>query len=141
MEMLINCTKCKQEKPATREFFRAHKGKRNGLDSWCTACRNIYRTERRNNFPPKEWNVPETELEKFRLAKQYGDCIICGEVAATVDHNHKTGRIRGPLCQNCNLGLGHFKDSPQLLELAALYLKGKCVCGECTVFWGDNYHD
>ena len=139
MEMLTTCSKCKVKKPATKEFFKAHKGKLNGLDSWCTECRNTYRSELRKKIPPKDWKVPPEELPRFKLAKEYGECIICGDTATTVDHDHSTGRIRGPLCQRCNLGLGHFRDAPELLRKAALYLEGKCECGQCAVFWGGNY--
>lgn len=38
-----------------------------------------------------------------------------------VDHNHKTNKIRGLLCINCNQGLGKFQDSPDLLRKAADY--------------------
>jgi hypothetical protein len=39
-----------------------------------------------------------------------------------VDHNHKTGVIRGLLCKTCNVGIGYLKDSPLLLMAAADYL-------------------
>ncbi len=66
--------------------------------------------------------------------KQNNVCAICGnpEIAIdqrgklrnlAVDHCHKTGKIRGLLCTNCNKGLGHFKDSPDLLTKAIEYLK------------------
>ncbi len=42
-----------------------------------------------------------------------------------VDHCHKTGKIRGLLCASCNGGLGLFKDNPQALANAILYLKAK----------------
>lgn len=40
-----------------------------------------------------------------------------------VDHDHKSGAIRGLLCDGCNWGLGHFRDSPEVLEKAAIYLR------------------
>lgn len=41
------------------------------------------------------------------------------------DHCHKTGKPRGFLCQNCNLGLGFFKDSIERLRKAISYLETK----------------
>lgn len=60
---------------------------------------------------------------------QHGKCAICGAPPTvrkknlTVDHSHKTGKVRELLCQNCNSGLGHFKDDPGLLILATNYLR------------------
>jgi hypothetical protein len=57
------------------------------------------------------------------------ECAICGKVAEWGkrglhrDHDHKTGKTRGYLCHNCNVGLGHFKDSPKLLQKAIEYLE------------------
>lgn len=39
-----------------------------------------------------------------------------------IDHDHQTGKVRGLLCYNCNVGLGMLQDSPQLLEKAARYV-------------------
>lgn len=51
------------------------------------------------------------------------ECTICGTNSdLVVDHNHKTNKIRGMLCQRCNQGLGQFKDDPMLLEMARIYL-------------------
>ena len=64
--------------------------------------------------------------EYFRLLKdvQDGRCAICGEQPDTlcVDHNHESGAIRGLLCKKCNLGIGNFRDDPQLLYGAFVYI-------------------
>lgn len=61
------------------------------------------------------------------LEKQDRRCAICSELLLAgkfaVDHCHRTGAVRGFLCYQCNLGLGHFKDSYRSLIRAARYLK------------------
>lgn len=49
-------------------------------------------------------------------------CQICSEVATRIDHSHTTNKVRGGLCNNCNTGLGMFKDNSELLEKAIKYL-------------------
>ena len=59
--------------------------------------------------------------------KQEGKCKICGEETDEylhVDHDKKTGEVRGLLCKQCNLGLGNFKDNPDYLKKAIKYLEG-----------------
>ena len=69
-----------------------------------------------------------TEQFQARLDKQGHVCAICGGRTPNreldVDHDHKTGAIRGLLCHYCNTGIAKFRDDPALLQRAAAYLKG-----------------
>lgn len=136
--MLISkaCTKCNTVKPLDIKHFRVNKHMTLGFDSWCRSCANEYRNNLRKLNPPKEWGISKSEVERFIEAKASEECIICGLPAQAVDHDHITKRIRGSLCHRCNMGLGQFRDNPELLELAAMYLRGECACGECEVKWG-----
>jgi hypothetical protein len=71
-------------------------------------------------------------LERYNelLAKQEGVCAICKKLEVNsrikrlvVDHDHKTGKIRGLLCHRCNCGIGYMKDDLQLLQMAIEYLR------------------
>ena len=69
------------------------------------------------------------------LKAQNNVCAICGgegftmaahhKVKLVVDHDHRTGVVRGLLCHNCNRALGLLKDSPLTLNNAVKYLE-KC---------------
>jgi hypothetical protein len=65
------------------------------------------------------------------FAKQGGLCAICFTSDPSpqdhfcVDHCHETGAIRGLLCRNCNLTLGHARDNEQFLFNAITYLMEK----------------
>lgn len=65
-------------------------------------------------------------LEAFAalLAGQENRCAICRTPDGNwvVDHDHKSGDVRGILCRQCNTGLGCFKDSPEAAMAAAKYL-------------------
>lgn len=54
-------------------------------------------------------------------------CAICHTPIdfdnSRIDHSHETGKVRGILCTSCNTGIGLLKDSPDVLESAAEYLR------------------
>jgi hypothetical protein len=54
----------------------------------------------------KDCNIHQSDLNK----------------ALSVDHDHKTGKIRGLLCYNCNLALGHTMDNVEILKNLTKYL-------------------
>ena len=76
-------------------------------------------------------------LDQYHAMAEAQDfqCFICGEVPEDnyggshdglhIDHHHVTGRVRGLLCGGCNVGIGMLKDSPEVCELAAHYLRSR----------------
>ena len=55
---------------------------------------------------------------------QGGKCDICmsSEKKLYVDHCHKSGEVRGLICQKCNSGIAWFNDSAEFLMRAASYV-------------------
>jgi len=74
----------------------------------------------------KKYNMTVEEHAAL-LIKQEGRCAICRGVLeqTNVDHNHKTGKVRGILCPSCNMALGLFQDSSAVLNAAKEYLDGE----------------
>ena len=58
------------------------------------------------------------------LTAQNGRCVGCGveKDNLAVDHDHVSGKIRGLLCNHCNIALGYVKDSQETLKNLAEYL-------------------
>jgi len=76
----------------------------------------------------KEFGITAEEYDTT-LELQGGVCAICRSAVADgrghrlhVDHDHRTGRVRGIICGSCNFGLGKFQDDPILLGRAIDYL-------------------
>ena len=69
-------------------------------------------------------DVPDYER---MLEEQNGGCYLCGKKpegkrALDIDHDHKTGKVRGLLCSNHNRGLGLLDDDIKILIKALEYL-------------------
>lgn len=72
------------------------------------------------------YNLTEDSYREL-LDSTMGICPICKEEfvddTVCVDHDHKTGRIRGIICHRCNLLLGRFDDDIRLILNAIGYLR------------------
>jgi len=67
------------------------------------------------------------EEYKNMTINQNGLCAICGNTdngrELSIDHCHKTNKVRGLLCKKCNSAIGFLSDDIGLLEKAIMYLK------------------
>ena len=72
----------------------------------------------------RRYGVGDAEVAAM-IEAQGGWCAICdGPLERPhVDHCHKTGKVRGILCFNCNAGLGKFGDDVEVMRLAVEYLR------------------
>ena len=94
-----------------------------------------YREKNRETLAAKQrertFGISHAEYAEFHQ-KQNGVCAICfkpetairnGKVKSlAVDHCHKTGKIRGLLCSDCNTGIGKLKEDRNILSAAIRYL-------------------
>lgn len=97
---------------------------KSGVQVYCSdTCKRNSRIETRYGMESGEWEA--------RFIAQEGKCAICGshgrgfirgEKPLVVDHDHKTGKVRGLLCGDCNTALGRFGDDPEQLRRAIAYL-------------------
>lgn len=65
--------------------------------------------------------------------KQGGRCAICDEPPTArnqhgvkplvVDHSHVTGKVRGLLCDSCNVAIGHIREDRSYAEKLLAYVE------------------
>jgi len=113
---------CKDCKPSTIENNRIRKiSKKQVKTKDPMRERNVYLKNR--------YDITIKDYETM-LSKQSNSCAICGisqsecDYLFHVDHDHKTGKVRGLLCRQCNYGLGCFKDTISNFINAIKYLGG-----------------
>ncbi|WTS96435.1 endonuclease VII domain-containing protein [Streptomyces sp. NBC_00096] len=92
-----------------------------GLSTRCKACRAV---QGRAGHLKRNYGITEAERDAM-IAAQGGVCVLCQESPAEhVDHDHRTGKVRGVLRFGCNAGIGQLKDRPDVLRRAAAYVEG-----------------
>ncbi len=112
------CPECR------REYFRAWQNKhKDKVQSW-----------------NKAWESPAKSRAR-QMRHRYGlslqeanalcdkGCQICGKKSTGkrslhIDHDHRSGKVRGVLCAGCNTAIGKLGDSVEGLKAAIRYLEG-----------------
>lgn len=141
------CPHCGVDK--LRNAFHRDRSHKDGLCSSCKMCHNSWQRAWRKNNPGKAKAINQKHRRKhgrnYDLQRFYGitlmeynlmrkkqgyGCAICRSIPfqhrLQVDHDHRTGEIRGLLCEGCNKGLGCFRDDVTRMRTAIKYLKTHC---------------
>ncbi len=130
------CKDCvRAESRASHHNPKNPSGRKKRRDTWVTRNKEkimdyqrVYRAKHREKVRIYNRNYMRIKSQKHRLDKygiddatfismmerQKGSCGMCARIfgegiAPQIDHCHKTGKVRGLLCLNCNIRLGYFE--------------------------------
>lgn len=132
------CSNCNKEKPL--DEFNLRSKNSDQRQSMCKECDNKlaltryhknkekYNKARRNSTLKRRYGITEDEYFKMFNA-QKGKCKLCGKTKPRkgakhliIDHCHSTGKVRGLLCNDCNVLLGKLKDDVNYIDRIKDYL-------------------
>ena len=138
------CKICNQLKPLTDFYQTVRNGSPYGHHGKCKEC---YIKKQQENYDPlkqRDENLKQRYGKNFGLLeynalleKQGHKCAICnstdpkgrksgrggGVDVFYVDHNHKTGEVRGLLCNVCNRTIGYVNEDVELIKNMIEYVK------------------
>ena len=125
------CNKCNEVLPVTEFHIKADKNTNHyRFNSPCKFCanhnrnKNYYKAHRRKI----KYNLSQEEYD-LKLKEQNYSCAICDihkddySKEFSVDHCHKTGKVRSLLCTQCNSGIGFFRENITIMKKAIQYVK------------------
>lgn len=141
------CTKCQEFKSwseyshkSSKRYGRIQTELHKVKQPWCKPCgasltkhyNSLLSFEtKKDRYYKRTYGISLDEFN-FRFEKQNGLCLICERElqmthlsgdSVVVDHCHINGHVRGLLCNECNRGLGYFKDNINSLSNAIKYLR------------------
>lgn len=136
-EMLQCCLRCKKVKKIT-EYHRS-KDRISGFSTTCKACMAkqhkeyrsdpdvIARIHKKSKKDSLLYKYGLTVGDYEDLCAEYPFCPICLRsfegIKRNVDHDHVTGKVRGMLCDPCNLFIGAVKEDTEIILKMIEYLK------------------
>lgn len=131
------CIRCKVRKLLVEFYSTRSRPKPSGA---CRVCRRAEMSKRYHSCPevraaktrnfqkryqanPEKFKAKEreryygltSEVYQMLVNQQKGHCLICGQKKKlVVDHCHASGKVRGLICQRCNIQVGWFETTSQL---------------------------
>lgn len=131
--MLKTCKVCGIEK----NIFDFYTGRRDCKDCKNAAARkkwkenteasNRYKKRARERAKERRYNITQEQFDQM-LVNQDNKCKICNNTFTStkdthIDHCHNTDKVRGLLCNVCNMALGQFNDNTDIMDNAIKYLQ------------------
>ena len=136
------CKICNQPKPLTEFYQTVRNGEPYGHHGKCKSC---YIKKQQKNYDPikkrdenlkRLYGIGLNEYNNL-LDNQNGKCAICGTTEPGgrksgrggavdvfyVDHDHKTEKVRGLLCNVCNRTMWYVGENSGVLEEMIKYLQ------------------
>lgn len=146
--MLRICNACGQRKSV--DLFYVNRNRSDGRCTICKSCSNIKHAEwcrsnqkraselkkaseakkpeqyaqmKRIGHWRRKYGLSAADVSE-RISNQKGQCPICFHPLKKffIDHDHKTGKIRGILCPGCNTAIGLLHESKECFLRAFSYL-------------------
>ena len=117
-----------KQRSATAKWRKEHpKENKNNVRIYYGQNKEVIAEKARRYHLQRKFSLSVEDYDKL-LALQNGVCAICKLTCSSgnslsVDHDHKTGKIRALLCRSCNFSLGLMKEDPALMRAAADYLE------------------
>ena len=103
------CNKCYQRQHKKKYWDENPEYRENQRKS-----QSIYRNIKRDD--KRKYDMSNDAKRRYGLSREQAveirkqSCGICGKPGPSdIDHNHLTGKVRGPLCTRCNLALGWYE--------------------------------
>lgn len=134
------CDTCREQR---RRQARAHWAANNREKQRDSEAKYRARRPKPDKVLPVQKRFTTPEIKRRNRVRKYGltleqydflwklqgeRCGLCGREEPrgrnwSIDHDHASGRVRGILCSPCNAGIGLLQDDPDLLLLAARYIR------------------
>lgn len=145
---MITCVTCKILLPY--ESFSRKANSKLGYSTKCKKCHNEYvrtvwypKNKEKQKNSSKLWKTKNQDrvlatryrVDEFTLKdlknKANNRCEVCFSTEnLRIDHCHKTGTVRGLLCNSCNVCLGFVKDDIERLKALITYLSREAKVSE-----------
>ena len=131
------CKRCRSKRRTTQEYRNQENKRRSTPEQKKRMYLSFVKYKNKNKkkvaLTQKKWFLKKfygLSYDQYQniLKSQDNKCAICGldqkNCARTfnVDHKHEEGKVRGILCNNCNTGIGLFKENEMIMHKAINYL-------------------